>query len=243
LKTRGLFVTGTDTGVGKTWIGTQIAQQLCAQGLPVVPRKPVESGCDLRDGGLVPEDGEAYYRAVNARQSLTQITAYRLRHAISPRRAAQIEQVDTTLANLVAATFDTVDTADYLLVEGAGGFYSPLALDGLNADFAERLGLPMLLVAPDRLGVINHVLLSLEAIANRGLYTFAVVLNRLDNGAALAPGMDNLADLGSLPCPVYRVVRDELLTADHALMRALIDHAQRSTPDSQPPSQRERGER
>jgi dethiobiotin synthetase len=225
LKTRGLFVTGTDTGIGKTWIGVQIAQRLCAHGLSVVPRKTVESGCELRDGELVPTDGEAYYRAVNARQPLEQITAYRLRHAISPQRAAQIEQVETTLANLVAATFDAVDAADYLLVEGAGGFYSPLALDGSNADFAEHLQLPVLLVAPDRLGVINHVLLSVEAIASRGLHTFAVVLNRLDDGDTLPPEMDNLADLQSLPCPVHRVMRDELLIPDHALIRALIAHA------------------
>ncbi|MDH3716448.1 MAG: dethiobiotin synthase [Gammaproteobacteria bacterium] len=230
MNTRGLFVTGTDTGVGKTWIGVQIAHQLCARGLPVAPRKTVESGCQERDGELVPADGEAYYRAVNARQSLAQITAYRLRHSISPQRAARIEQVDTTLANLVAATCDAVDTATFLLVEGAGGFYSPLALDGLNADFAERLQLPVLLVAPDRLGVINHVLLSVEAIANRGLHTLAVVLNRLDDSNTLPPGMDNLSDLQSLPCPVYLMLRDELLTADHALVHDLIARARREDP-------------
>ncbi len=225
MNARGLFITGTDTGVGKTWVGTQLARQLCALDVPVVPRKPVESGCELRDGELVPADGEAYYDAVDRRCSLTQITPYRLRHAISPQRAAQIEGVDTRLANLLTAAHASVDDADFLLVEGAGGFYSPLALDGLNADFAAALRLPVLLVAPDRLGVINHVLLSAEAIENRGLHVYAVVLNRLDPGDTLPPGMDNLADLQSLPCPVHRLDRNELLDPQHPLIQALVEQA------------------
>ena len=223
MKTRGVFVTGTDTGVGKTWVGTQLARRLCALGVPVIPRKTVESGCALRDGVLVPADGEAYHPAVGARCALRQITPYRLRHAISPQRAARLEHMDTTLEKLVAATQEGVNAADYLLVEGAGGFYSPLALDGLNADFAARLQLPVLLVAPDRLGVINHALLSKEAIERRGLQLIAVVLNRLDADDALPPGMDNLADLQTLSCPVYQLGRNELLDPEHALIRALID--------------------
>ena len=112
---------------------------------------------------------------------------------------------------------------DFLLVEGAGGFYSPLALDGLNADFAARLQLPVLLVAPDRLGVINHVLLTAEAIARRELSLFAVVLNRLDTDDTLPPGMDNLADLQSLDCSVYRLQRDAVLDKQHALVRAVVE--------------------
>jgi len=223
LSSHGLFVTGTDTGVGKTWVGVQIARRLSAQGVSVVPRKAVESGCTTRDGELIPADGEAYYRAVDGRHPLDQITPYRLSHAVSPPRAAHIEGVDITLAKLTAATFDAVSAADFVLVEGAGGFYSPLASDGLNADFAEHLRLPVLLVAPDRLGVLNHVLLSLEAIGNRGLQTFAVVLNGLDTGDSLPAGMDNLADLSTLSCPVYQTARDEPLTPDHPLIRALLD--------------------
>ncbi|MDH3450789.1 MAG: dethiobiotin synthase [Gammaproteobacteria bacterium] len=221
MTTRGLFITGTDTGIGKTWVGTQLARQLCSLGLPVAPRKPVESGCELRDGELIPADGDAYYRAVDARWPLRQITPYRLHHAVSPQRAAQLERVDITLAKLVAATGVAVSAADFLLVEGAGGFYSPLALDGSNADLAASLQLPVLLVAPDRLGAINHVLLTVEAIKHRGLPLFAVVLNRLDDSDSLPPGMDNLADLQTLPCAVYQTARDELLAPDHPLIRAL----------------------
>ena len=82
--------------------------------------------------------------------------------------------------------------ADYALVEGAGGFYSPLAEDGLNADLAARLGLPVLLVAEDRLGCLNHILLTLEAIRHRGLDCRAVILNRR---AEAETGTDNAADL------------------------------------------------
>ena len=218
---RGLFVTGTDTGVGKTWVGTQIAALLRREGVPVAPRKPVESGCERRGGELVPADGEAYHRAVNETQPLAQITPYRLHHAISPQRAAQLEQADTTLEHLLAAALAGVGEDAFLLVEGAGGFYSPLALDGSNADLAERLGLPVLLVAPDRLGVINHVHLSLEAIRHRRLPVFAVVLNGLDDGVP-PQGMDNLEDLCRLPCPVFQTQCGVALTQGDPLVRALL---------------------
>ncbi len=130
--------------------------------------------------------------------------------------------MDTTLANLAGAVLDGVGETHFVLVEGAGGFYSPLALDGSNADLAERLQLPVLLVAPDRLGVINHVLLSLEAIARRDLRTFAVVLNRTEHAAALPAGMDNFADLRESGVPVFQTQPGESLGAEHALARALL---------------------
>lgn len=203
---RGIFVTGTDTDVGKTRIATALARQLNAQGIRVVPRKPVESGCRKSDGELIPADALALQLAADYAGELSEVCAYRFEAALSPVRAARMIGQKITLAHLQRAC-TTQDQNGFVLVEGAGGFYSPLAEDGLNADLAEALQLPVLLVADDRLGCINQILLSAEAIAKRGLQLAAIVLNATTPQAPA--GMDNAEDLRELiDAPVYSVAYD-----------------------------------
>jgi dethiobiotin synthetase len=189
----GYFITGTDTGVGKTRVGTALAHGLAQRGLDVRVRKPAESGCPELDGRLLPQDAEALRRAAGAVEPLEQVCAVCLRAAVSPERAAAQEGVALRLATLRDACLAGVG-GDVRLVEGAGGLLSPIAADGLNADLAVALGYPVVLVAADRLGVINHVLLALEAIERRGLRVAAIVLSRPQPGEA-DPAMDNAADL------------------------------------------------
>jgi dethiobiotin synthetase len=111
----------------------------------------------------------------------------------SPERAARLSGVHYTTGDLARFCLAGIQAEDFLLVEGAGGFYSPIATDGLNADLAEALGLPVLLVAPDRLGVVGHVLLTLEAAQRRGIEVVAVLLNR--RAGACDPDLDNAQDL------------------------------------------------
>lgn len=188
---RGLFVTGSDTGVGKTHVGTALATVLVAQGIRVRARKPVESGCPRVDGELQPQDATAYAAATG--EPLATVCRYRLAAALSPERAARLEGVDYGLADLAAHCRAKVAADDFLLVEGAGGFLSPIAPDGLNADLAVVLGLPVLLVSADRLGAIHQVLATAEAIRRRGLNLAAVVLNAVVPIAD--PLLDNAADL------------------------------------------------
>ncbi|MDT8451470.1 MAG: dethiobiotin synthase [Gammaproteobacteria bacterium] len=203
---RGIFVTGTDTDVGKTRIAAALARQLSAQGVTVVPRKPVESGCGKSDGELIPTDALALQLAADYAGELSEVCAYRFEAALSPVRAARLSGKTVTIENLRRACASG-DENNFMLVEGAGGFYSPLAGDGLNADLAESLLLPVLLVADDRLGCINQILLSAEAIANRGLQLAAIVLNATTPQAPT--GMDNAQDLRELiDAPVYCVVYD-----------------------------------
>ena len=190
---RGVFITGTDTGVGKTFIGTRLAKLLVERGLRLRPRKPAESGCPRVDGVLKPQDAVAYHLAVDGAEPLQLICRYRFEAALSPERAARLEGQALRLADLLAACLDGVAADDFLLAEGAGGFCSPIAADGLNADLAVALGLPVLLVSIDRLGAIHQVLVTAEAIARRGLELAGVVLNRLT--PALDPKLDNAADL------------------------------------------------
>ncbi len=175
---RGIFITGTDTGVGKTHVGGAIAHLLTQRGLRVRTRKPVESGCPTGPEGLIPRDASVLREAAGCVDTLEGICRHRFRAAVSPERAASREGVDLGLAPLYDACIADLADDDFLQVEGAGGFYSPLATRALNVDLAGALGLPVLLVAADRLGTINHALLTLEAIRTRGLALAGIVLNQ-----------------------------------------------------------------
>jgi dethiobiotin synthetase len=214
----GLFVTGTDTGVGKTQIAAALARLLAERNLAVRPRKPVESGCRREGGRLTPEDARTLQAAARTDEPLERVCPHPLEPAISPERAAALANVSLTLNDLLSACLHGVAETDFLLVEGAGGFYSPLASGVLNADLAAALSLPVLLVAADRLGAIGHTLLTVEAIRGRGLALAGVVLNRTDSGGD--PRMDNAADLSRwLDLPVTVTGRFEAGAADPGWMR------------------------
>ncbi len=199
---KGLFITGTDTGVGKTHISCLLARQLLSAGYTPVPRKPVESGCSRNaDGQLLAADAQALMQASQYPQPQHMVCPYPLQAAISPAEAARLQGERISLTQLQQACALTDDEAhnerSRLLVEGAGGFYSPLCADGLNADLAQQLKLPVLLVAEDKLGCINHILLSLQAIESRGLEVFAVVLNQINPASS---AMNNATELAQLIC-------------------------------------------
>ncbi|MGE3296819.1 MAG: dethiobiotin synthase [Porticoccaceae bacterium] len=191
--TRGLFITGTDTGVGKTRVGTLLIHELVGRGMHVRARKPVESGCTRQGDELLPSDALALRAAAGNREALDRVCAFPLEAPLSPTRAAALAGQSLKLEQLIAACRDAVGAEDFLVVEGAGGFLSPLTEDALNADLAQRMGLPVVLVAADRLGAVHQVLVTAEAIERRGLMLSAVVLNRLD--PALDPRLDNAAEL------------------------------------------------
>ena len=198
---QGVFITGTDTGVGKTHIGVLLAKALSEKNITVIPRKPVESGCKVIGGELIPADALALKQAARYKGELKEVCRYRFAQAVSPVRAALISKVHLTTQQLVNACRHHGEEG-FTIVEGAGGFYSPLSEDGLNADLAEALQLPVLLVAKDILGALNHVLLNTEALNKRGLGLAGIVLNNQDNNRDRY--MDNAADLSErLDCPVF----------------------------------------
>jgi len=188
----GIFTTGTDTNVGKTYVGSKLIKTLLKQGIRVRPRKPVESGWQedelITDAGLL-------MQAAGHIDVIQQVCPNPLKVAVSPVRAAAMEGKKLLVAQLKKQCLDQLKKDDFLYVEGAGGFYSPLVSDGLNADLAEQLGLPILLVAEDKLGCINQVLLTLEAIEQRQLTVIAIVLNQLSGNESTE--MNNSEDLSS----------------------------------------------
>ena len=216
---QGVFITGTNTDVGKTFIATEIARQLCQKNINVIPRKPIESGCIKHGEELIPQDAEALKIAANYQGPLSEVCPYRFEPAISPVRAAHLANTILTTEQLVSACLQGSEDG-FLLVEGAGGFYSPLAENGLNADLAVALQLPVLLVADDKLGVISQVLLNAEAIQMRGLPLAGVILNTLSEDRS--DHMDNTADLRErLDCPIFS--SGHIKNGDAKLPEALIN--------------------
>ena len=208
---RGYFITGSDTDAGKTYVGCEIVGQLQAAGLSVETRKPAESGCDDSAGDFGARDAAALHRANGGRESIDRIAPYRFGAALAPHRAARLENRQLHLSQLIEAC-GRDDPDSCLLVEGAGGFLSPLAEDGLNADLAAALGLPLIVVVDDRVGAVNQALMTLTAAAVRGLEVAAVILNQVS--PSVEPGMDNVADLAPY-CrrPVFRCAHGSRLPA------------------------------
>lgn len=195
----GVFVTGTDTSVGKTHVSCGLANALRAQGVVISVRKPIEQRCKRQGGAFYPADGIALSRAAGKTEPIDMVVPYRLGHSISVSVTAEAEAGEVRLEQLIAAVHAGRGDA-FRLVEGAGGFLSPLAVDGANADLARALGYPVIVVTADRIGCINHVRLTLEAIERRGLSALAVVVNIPDPSAAGAGTQrDELAALLDIP--------------------------------------------
>lgn len=169
IKGPGYFVTGTDTGVGKTWVACRLAQAARAKGLRVGVLKPAESG----QGG----DAQALKTASQCPLPLTVLRPYAFKRPLAPAVAAALEGKRVALGPITKAFKTIKEVSDFMLVEGAGGLLVPYgpSLDG--AALAKALGLPLLIVARRGLGTINHSLLTLEAARTRGLEVAAVVLS------------------------------------------------------------------
>jgi len=197
--TRGMFVTGTDTGVGKTVVAAALLRALVRDGCRAVGMKPVAAGLD--PGMAVHADVAALIAAGNVAASFADVSPYVFAPPIAPHIAAanagcavDLERIADAYARLAAA-------ADAVVVEGAGGVFVPLGRRIDMLDIARRLDLPVLLVVGIRLGCINHALLSAHAIAARGLRLAGWVANRID--PAMPEADANVAALAErLPAPL-----------------------------------------
>ena len=176
----GYFITGSDTGVGKTYIACELIRQLRGLDVKLETRKPVESGCSTGEtGGLIPVDALELQAANNNLETINRIAPYRFKAALAPPRAAALEDCHLQLVDLYnACSLD--DSNHRLIVEGAGGFYSPLAENGLNADLASLLQLAVIVVINDRIGAVNQALMTIQAVEGRHLDIAAIIMNQVD---------------------------------------------------------------
>ncbi len=181
------FVTGTDTGVGKTHIACKLISAYVAQGYKVIGMKPVAAGCELVDGIWVNEDVLKLEAVSNVQAPRELINPYSFKEAIAPHIAAEKVGVVINIEVIQQAFNKLRDIADIVIVEGAGGFLVPLNATQSMADLAVTLNIPVILVVNMKLGCINHSLLTVEAIKARNLNLHGWVANRLDqNMHALA---------------------------------------------------------
>lgn len=173
----GLFVTGTDTGVGKTFVTAALAADLADRGVRVAAVKPMESGCAERDGVLVAADAEIIAAAAGGWQPTDARCLYKLRAPLAPGVAARREHVKIDLDECVGFVKAVAAHADVVLVEGAGGWRVPIDDRHTIADLARRLALPVLVVGRAGLGTINHSVLTARAVTHDGCVLAAVALS------------------------------------------------------------------
>jgi dethiobiotin synthetase len=199
---KGIFITGTDTGVGKTFFACGLAALLKKSGYKVGVMKPAETGCRQDDGKLVPQDAVALQEASGCDILLEQICPYQFREPLAPSVAAEREAVRIDIDRLVSVYNKISVEHDITIVEGAGGLLVPLLPSYTYADFARVTKLPLIVVAGNKLGMINHLLLTLEHASCKGLSVLGYVLNQIESQPSLAAetNREALVSLTGVPC-------------------------------------------
>ena len=206
----GLFVTGNDTGVGKTHVAAMIARAAAAQGAKVGVYKPVASGCPSESGSLLAEDAEELWRAAGSPGELERVCPQRFAAALAPHMAARAEGKEVDAALLRSGLDYWRERSDFLVIEGAGGLMSPLGDEEYVADLAHDFGYPLVVVAKNQIGVINQTLQTMiVAMTFRdGLDVAGSILNRAappDDDPSLGDNRRQL-ELRSVP-PVLAEVK------------------------------------
>ncbi|MBN8440781.1 MAG: dethiobiotin synthase [Thauera sp.] len=199
---RGLFVTGTDTEIGKTRISAALVMAYAKGGARVAAVKPVAAGMEDIGGEHINEDVHALRAVASVSLTAQEVGPFQFEAACSPHIAAALEGRPIRREAVLAAVESVAARTDLLIVEGVGGFRVPFGGDWDSADLARDLGLPVVLVVGLRLGCINHALLTAEAIRARGLRLCGWVANTVDpQQPYVAENLDALAHgLGSAPC-------------------------------------------
>ncbi len=174
---RGVFITGTDTGVGKSVVAAVIARLAATGGGSCGVMKPVTSGCSVRDGSRFSEDAELLAYGAGIPTLLPEATPYLLGAPLAPSVAAEKEGVRIDLERIAADYSVLAEQYDFMVVEGAGGLMVPLAGGFLIADLVRRLELPVIVVARPGLGTVNHTLLTCFAARQMGLSVTGVIIS------------------------------------------------------------------
>ncbi len=173
---RGLFVTGTDTGVGKTLVAGALARFLRGRGMSVGVMKPVETG--VADPQQLGPDGELLRWAADSGDAPEMISPVRLRPPLAPALATEVEKLPPLpFSHLAQTARDLSARHDFLLIEGAGGLMVPLSGGLLIADLAKEIGFPLLIVCRPGLGTLNHTLLTVFAARTMGIPLAGIIIN------------------------------------------------------------------
>lgn len=179
---KGIFVTGTDTGVGKTVVSAALAWGLKQSGKRVSVMKPVQTGTE--SGGLI--DIEFVQRVIEVNYPLDDVCPYRFTHPLAPLTAASLVGERIDLDRIKSSFYNLASTHDIVIVEGAGGLLVPINDGYMMSDLAFDLGLSIIIVTRPGLGTLNHTLLTVESARFRGLKVMGIVINQFPSNPGLA---------------------------------------------------------
>jgi dethiobiotin synthetase len=204
---RGLFFTGTDTGVGKTFIVSGVARTLRESQQRVCISKPVATGASWEGTRWVSEDTRMLAKAAGVpEEALERITPWTFREPAVPPVAARLVGIRLTLEGLLGAVHRQAQQGAMLLVEGVGGLLCPLTETETVADLVRELALPLVVVARRTLGTLNHTLLTVEVAQRRGLHVAGVVISETEQPEGVA-ALTNVEELRRrLTVPLLAVV-------------------------------------
>ncbi len=180
MRGKGLFITGTDTGVGKTLVAAGVTRLARQKGLNAVAVKPVETGCPVRKGELFPEDGHLLWEASERAITLDDCAPFRFTFPAAPNRAAAVVGARLFPNEIKNHIHEIAKRADFVIVEGAGGLMVPIHENYLMIDLIGEVGFPVVLSARSKLGTLNHTMLSVEVLSSRGLPLAGIVVSFTD---------------------------------------------------------------
>ena len=174
---KGFFITGTDTGVGKTIIAGALIKVLCHLGVKTGAMKPVETGC-VREGEiLLPSDGMFLKQMAQMQEPVTQVSPCCFESPLAPLAASELEKKSVSVIAIKKAFYSLYTNYDAVIVEGIGGLMVPLKTNYFVVDLAKEIGLPLIVVAKPGLGSINHVMLTVNYALKEGLQVAGIILN------------------------------------------------------------------
>ena len=180
---KGVFVTGTDTEVGKTVVTACLVSLLSNKGLDVGVMKPVETGCPKRKGRLVPRDAIFLKATSRSKDDLSLINPYRFSKPLAPLIAAETDHKEINKEKISSAYHRLRGRHDILFVEGAGGLLVPLTRKLTNLDLILKLNIPLVVVVGSKLGAVNHTLLTLNWARENGVKILGIFINQLNPSA------------------------------------------------------------
>jgi dethiobiotin synthetase len=198
---RGLFITGTDTGVGKTAIAAGLAFLLRQRGLNVGIMKPIETGCRIPVGRPFGPDTNWLMESADCRDEPALVNPYRLKAPLAPWVAARREGVSIRMSRIASAYRKLASRHEFTIIEGIGGLLVPLTPTQTIADLIRLLNVPVLLISPNQIGTINHTLLSVQSAQRSGLHVRGIILNRVRTGSdpSVRTNADVLESLTEIP--------------------------------------------
>src|SRR3989338_4855811 len=174
---QGIFITGTDTGVGKTFIATGIASALKRQGINVGVMKPAHTGCKVKNGLLIPSDSITLARAAAVNDPINLITPYIFKEPVAPYAATKENNKRINPSRIIKSFEKLCERHDYMVVEGIGGVLVPITRDFYVADLIKRFNIPALIVTRPGLGTINHTMLTINCLMEREIPIKGIVIN------------------------------------------------------------------